>query len=96
VQCSGRKQIYRLSANQRSDGTRCWTSAAKALGLDATVNLDIGTGRAVLEQDRFRSKRLASIMDVNLALNLLNRAGFTLQPPRRPLGKVIQSEAVLL
>jgi hypothetical protein len=33
---------------------------------------------------------------VNLALNLLNGAGFALQPPRWPSGKVIRSEAILL
>jgi hypothetical protein len=34
--------------------------------------------------------------NVNLALNSSSRAGFTLQPPRWPSGKVTQSEAILL
>jgi hypothetical protein len=34
--------------------------------------------------------------NLNLALNILNRAGFTLRPKRRDLGKMIQSEAILL
>ena len=31
-----------------------------------------------------------------LALKLMNRAGFTLQPTRSPSGEAIQSEAILL
>jgi hypothetical protein len=34
--------------------------------------------------------------NMNLALSEKSRAGFTLQPPRLPLGKVVQSEAILL
>jgi hypothetical protein len=34
--------------------------------------------------------------NVNLALDLSNRAGFTLQPPPRPSGKRIEAEAILL
>jgi hypothetical protein len=34
--------------------------------------------------------------NVNLALNILNRAGFTLRPKRCGRGKVIPSEAILL
>jgi hypothetical protein len=34
--------------------------------------------------------------NVNLAQNSIGRAGFTLRPPSRSLGKVIRSEAILL
>jgi hypothetical protein len=58
-----------------------------------TPHLDVSAPKSKIVSDRsawFRS------WNVNLALDLSNRAGFTLQPPHWLSGKMIQSEAILL